>query len=139
MLAPIRPSASALDGVYVIRTSLQEKDLSAADQMHTNAALTRIERPFQTLQTVDLQVRPIHYRPALLVRAHRFPCRLAYFVESRMRGAQRPLLADIKLEEGRATHAEIRSQRRSRPPPHTGRRSRARPRTAHRRAVSGRC
>ncbi len=89
---------AALDGVYVIRTSLEAEDLSAADCVRSYKALTRVERAFRTLKTADLQVRPIHHRLADRVRAHLFLCLLAYYVEWHMREAWRPLLfADDEL------------------------------------------
>ena len=83
---------AALDGVYVIHTSLAAGDLSAPDCVRSYRALTRVERAFRTLQTADLQVRPIHHRLADRVRAHLFVCLLAYYVEWHMREAWRPLL-----------------------------------------------
>ena len=89
---------AALDGVYVIRTSLAAGDLSAPDCVRSYKALTRVERAFRTLKTADLQVRPIHHRLADRVRAHLFVCLLAYYVEWHMREAWRPLLfADDEL------------------------------------------
>ena len=83
---------AALDGVYIIRTSLAAADLSAADCVRSYKALTRVERAFRTLQTERLQVRPIRHRLAERVRAHIFLCVLAYYVEWHMREAWRPLL-----------------------------------------------
>lgn len=92
---------AALDGVYVIRTSLAQGELSAADCVRSYKALTRVERAFRTLKTADLQVRPIHHRLTDRVRAHLFLCMLAYYVEWHMREAWRPLLfADEELGEG---------------------------------------
>ena len=89
---------AALDGVYVIRTSLAAEDLSAPDCVRSYKALTRVERAFRTLKTADLQVRPIHHRLADRVRAHLFVYLLAYYVEWHMREAWRPLLfADDEL------------------------------------------
>ena len=106
LLEPIRASVvagrlqgeAALDGVYIIRTSLAAEDLSAADCVRSYKALTRVERAFRTLKTDDLQVRPIRHRLAERVRAHIFLCVLAYYVEWHMREAWRPLLfADDEL------------------------------------------
>ena len=82
-------SEAALDGVYVIRTSLPAQDLSAADCVRTYKALTQVERAFSTLKTANLRVG-----------AHLFVCLLAYYVERHMREAWRPLLfADNELAE----------------------------------------
>ena len=101
-------SEAALDGVYIIRTSLSAQDLSAADCVRSYKALTRVERAFRTLQTADLQVRPIHHRLADRVRAHIFLCLLAYYVEWHMREAWRPLLfADNELAEQARTRDPV--------------------------------
>jgi transposase len=55
--------------------------------------LIRFERPFRSLKTVDLQVRPIHHRLPDRVRAHILLCVLAYYVEWHMR----QLLASPRL------------------------------------------
>lgn len=56
--ATARPAQTALDGLYVIRTS--QGDLSAEDVVRSYKQLTRVESTFRYLTTVDLQVRPIH-------------------------------------------------------------------------------
>ncbi|MCY4593566.1 MAG: transposase [Bryobacterales bacterium] len=63
-------SEAALDGVYIIRTSLPAEDLSAADCVRSYKALTRVERAFRTLKTDDLQVRPIRHRLGARARPH---------------------------------------------------------------------
>ena len=85
---------AALDGIYVIRTSLAEVDLSADDTVRAYKRLAVVERAFRTLKSVDLQVRPIHHRNADRVRAHVFLCLLAYYVEWQMRRPLAPLLFD---------------------------------------------
>ena len=101
-------SEAALDGVYIIRTSLPAQDLSAADCVRSYKALTRVERAFRTLKTADLQVRPLHHRLADRVRAHIFLCLLAYYVEWHMREAWRPLLfADNELAERTRTRDPV--------------------------------
>lgn len=101
-------SEAALDGLYVIRTSLAAEQLSAADCVRSYKALTRVERAFRTLKTSALQVRPIRHRLADRVRAHIFLCMLAYYVEWHMREAWRPLLfADDELAEQRRTRDPV--------------------------------
>lgn len=85
---------SALDGFYVIRTSLGKDVLDADDTVLAYKRLAQIERAFRSLKTVDLKVRPIYHRLAERVRAHVFLCVLAYYVEFHMRRALRPLLFD---------------------------------------------
>ena len=85
---------AALDGLYVVRTSLPERELGAEDTVRAYKGLSRIERAFRSVKTVDLKVRPIHhYRPER-VRAHVLLCMLAYHVEWHMRQKLAPILFD---------------------------------------------
>lgn len=85
---------AALDGIYVIRTSLPKKQLSAERVVSSYKQLASVERAFRSLKTIDLKVRPIfHYTPDR-VRAHVFLCMLAYYVEWHMREALAPILFD---------------------------------------------
>lgn len=83
---------AALDGIYIIRTSLVKKRLSAEDTVRSYKSLSRVERAFRSIKTVDIKVRPIRHRLGNRVRAHIFLCMLAYYVEWYMREALRPLL-----------------------------------------------
>jgi hypothetical protein len=85
---------AALDGFYVIRTSVATAQLSAEDTVRTYKRLASVERAFRSLKSVDLKVRPIHHHLADRVRAHVFLCMLAYYVEWHMRRALAPLLFD---------------------------------------------
>jgi hypothetical protein len=85
---------AALDGLYVIRTSVDAARLSATETVRSYKQLAALERAFRSLKTVDLHVRPIHHRKADRVRAHVFLCLLAYYVEWHMRQALKPLLFD---------------------------------------------
>jgi hypothetical protein len=85
---------AALDGVYVIRTSVADALLSPASTVGAYKSLAGVERAFRSLKTVDLYVRPIGHRLAERVRAHVFLCMLAYYVEWHMRQALAPLLFD---------------------------------------------
>ncbi len=83
---------AALDGIYVIRTSLPPERISAADAVRGYKSLTQVERAFRSFKTIGLKVRPIrHYRDHR-VRAHIFLCMLAYYVQWHMIEAWRPLL-----------------------------------------------
>ncbi len=85
---------AALDGLYVVRTSLGEDELSAADTVRAYKRLSAVERAFRSLKSVDLKVRPVfHYTPER-VRAHVLLCMLAYYVEWHMRQRLKPLLFD---------------------------------------------
>ena len=56
--------------------------------------LSRVERAFRSLKTVDLKVRPVHHHAPDRVRAHVLLCMLAYYVEWHMRRSLAPLLFD---------------------------------------------
>lgn len=98
---------AALDGFYVIRTSLGASSLSAEQTVLSYKRLARVERAFRSLKTVDLHIRPIHHRRAERVRAHVFLCMLAYYVEWHMRERLKPLLFDDE------EHAEAQASRAS--------------------------
>jgi hypothetical protein len=85
---------AALDGIYVLRTSLPADTLNAAGTVLAYKSLAYVERAFRTLKTVELEVRPIHHRLAGRVRAHVFLCMLAYYVIWHMRRALAPMLFD---------------------------------------------
>jgi hypothetical protein len=85
---------AALDGVYVLRTSLKPETLDAAATVKAYKQLAQAERAFRSLKTVDIEVRPIHHRRADRVRAHVFLCMLAFYVEWHMRQALKPILFD---------------------------------------------
>lgn len=85
---------AALDGVYVVRTSLPQPLLASEDAVRGYKALSRIERVFRSVKTVDLRLRPIHHRLEDRVRAHVFICMLAYHLEWHMRQSLAPLLFD---------------------------------------------
>src|SRR5712692_8410584 len=85
---------AALDGIYVIRTSVKSEVASAEQTVFHYKSLSMVERAFRSIKSVDLKVRPIHHRLANRVRAHVFLCMLAYYVEWHMRRALAPILFD---------------------------------------------
>lgn len=85
---------AALDGLYVVRTSLPAETLSAEQAVLAYKGLAVVERAFRCLKTVDLQVRPVFHWNADRVRAHVFLCMLAYYVEWHMRQKLKPMLFD---------------------------------------------
>lgn len=85
---------AALDGVYVVRTSLAADTLDANNLVRSYKQLANVERAFRSCKTVDLEVRPIHHRRGPRVRAHVFLCVLAYYLEWHMRRALAPMLFD---------------------------------------------
>lgn len=104
---------AALDGIYVIRTSLPRQQMSAPEAVRSYKALSEVERAFRSLKTVDLEVRPIHHRLADRVRAHIFLCMLAYYVEWHMREAWRPILFADEDLAAKATRDSVAPAQRS--------------------------
>jgi hypothetical protein len=85
---------AALDGFYVVRSNVPTEPLAAEQLVGAYKGLSKAERAFRCLKTVDLKVRPIHHRLADRVRAHVLLCMLAYYVEWHMRQAWAPILFD---------------------------------------------
>jgi transposase len=94
---------AALDGLYVIRTSVTKEAFSAESTVRAYKDLAKVERAFRCLKTVDLKVRPIYHWLEERVRAHVFLCMLAYYVEWHMREKLAPILFDD--EEKQAAEA----------------------------------
>jgi transposase len=95
-----------LDGIYVIRTSVPADQLDADEAVQAYKDLSRVERAFRCLKTVDLNIRPIRHWTPVRVRAHTFLCMLAYHVEWHMRAALAPLLFhDTELVAARTERA----------------------------------
>ena len=91
---PVIAAEAALDGFYVIRTNVPPEALDAQQTVGAYKGLSKAERAFRSLKTVDLKVRPIHHRLAGRVRAHVLLCMLAYYVEWQMRQDLAPVLFD---------------------------------------------
>ena len=105
---------AALDGIYIIRTSLDAQRMDAPDCVRNYKALANVERAFRSLKTVDLHVRPIHHRTADRVRAHILLCMLAYYVEWHMREAWRELMFTDTDQAAKATRDPVAPAKRSR-------------------------
>ena len=104
---------AALDGLYIIRTSVSAARMDAADCVRNYKSLANVERAFRSLKTIDLKVRPIHHRTADRVRAHIFLCMLAYYVEWHMREAWRELMFADSDQLAKATRDPVAPARRS--------------------------
>jgi hypothetical protein len=104
---------AALDGVYIIRTSLPPERLSAPDCVRSYKALAQVERAFRTLKSVDMRIRPIHHRLADRVRAHLFLCMLAYYVEWHMLQAWAPLMFADEDQHAKLTRDPVAPAQRS--------------------------
>ena len=104
---------AALDGLYIIRTSVAAEQMDAAECVRNYKALANVERAFRSLKTIDLKVRPIHHRTADRVRAHIFLCMLAYYVEWHMREAWRELMFADTDQAAKAVRDPVAPARRS--------------------------
>jgi hypothetical protein len=82
---------AALDGIYVLRTSVASERLDAPDIVRAYKQLKEVERDFRALKGPELQIRPIHHRLERRVRAHVLLCMLALYVEWHLRHAWREL------------------------------------------------
>lgn len=104
---------AALDGIYVVRTSVGKDRLSSDEVVRTYKRLAKIERAFRSLKTEDLQVRPIHHRLEDRVRCHIFLCMLAYYVLWHLKRAWRPLLFADESDAPRLGVSPVAPARRS--------------------------
>ena len=82
---------AALDGIYVLRTSLPKDTLATDDVVLRYKGLEDVERFFRTLNS-ELDVRPIRHRLADRVRAHMFLRMLSYYLVWHMKAALAPIL-----------------------------------------------
>jgi len=82
---------AALDGLYVIRTTLPENQLHPAAVVRVYKQLKHAERAFRTMKDT-LELRPIHHHLETRVRAHVFLCMLAYYVTYELQQRLAPLL-----------------------------------------------
>ena len=92
-----------LDGLYVIRTSLDANTMAPHEVVEAYKSLSRVEQAFRSLKTTRLEVRPVYVYNADRVRAHVFLCMLAYYVEWHLRQRLAPLLfEDDHRQQARA-------------------------------------
>ena len=111
---------AALDGIYILRTSLDSQACSSAEVVRSYKQLARVERAFRTLKGVDLEIRPIHHYREDRVRAHVLLAMLAYYVEWHLREAwaellfkdeQPPVATDPVSKAQRSEHAQRKASR----------------------------
>lgn len=99
---------SQLDGIYVIRTSEPDTELSADDAVRHYKRLAEVEQAFRSLKSIDLLVRPIRHRTEAHVRAHILVCLLAYYIQWHLKRAWASLLyEDEQLPADRATRDPV--------------------------------
>ena len=82
---------AALDGIYVLRTSVEAGDLEPGQVVSSYKALAQVERAFRAFST-DLDIRPIRHRTEDRVRAHVFLRMLSYYITWHMQARLAPLL-----------------------------------------------
>jgi transposase len=83
---------AALDGFYVLRTSVPAETLPTGEVVRAYKGLEQVERAFGTFKGPELEIRPIHHRLENRVRAHVLLCMLAYYLTWHLRAAWAPLL-----------------------------------------------
>lgn len=82
---------AALDGIYIIRTSVAVTSMDAAAVVGAYKSLANVERDFRSIKSIDLDLRPIHHWTETRVRAHVFICMLAAYLVWHLRKAWAPL------------------------------------------------
>jgi Transposase DDE domain len=115
---------AALDGFYVLRSSVPADTLASAEIVRSYKQLKEAELAFKTMKSPLLEIRPIHHRLEDRVRAHVFLCLLAYLLIWHLRQAwaellfedeQPPLQPDPVAKATRSPQAERKaSQKRTR-------------------------
>ena len=83
---------AALDGLYVLRTNVDEEQLDTAGVVLAYKSLAHVEQAFRHFKLSDLEVRPIYHYTEPRVRAYLLLCMLAYWVQREMQRALAPLL-----------------------------------------------
>jgi hypothetical protein len=82
---------AALDGIYVLRTSVPATDLDTAAVIGAYKNLAKVERDFRSIKADDLDLRPIYHRLEDRVRAHVLICLIAAYLTWHLRKALAPL------------------------------------------------
>ena len=104
---------AALDGLYVIRTSVPAQRLATDDVVRSYKMLSQVERAFRSLKTIDLEVRPIRHRLEDRVKAHIFLCMLAHYVAWHMMEAWRERLFGDEDQHAKTTRDPVAPATRS--------------------------
>jgi hypothetical protein len=82
---------AALDGIYIIRTTITGTRMDAGQVVASYKSLANVERDFRSIKAIDLDLRPIHHYTETRVRAHVFICMLAAYLTWHLRRAWAPL------------------------------------------------
>jgi len=104
---------AALDGIYVIRTSVDKDTMDTDRAVRSYKQLSKVEQAFRCLKSVDLMVRPIRHRLEDRVRAHIFLSVLAYYVQWHMIEAWRPMLFADEDQDAKISRDPVAPAKRS--------------------------
>lgn len=104
---------AALDGIYVVRTSVPAQLLATDDVVRSYKRLSQVERAFRSLKTIDLEVRPIRHRLEDRVKAHIFLCMLAHYVAWHMMESWRERLFCDEDQQAKNTRDPVAPAKRS--------------------------
>ncbi len=95
-----------LDGIYVVRTSLDEGAIGSHAAVEAYKSLSRVEHAFRSIKNL-IKVRPVFVHTENHVRAHVFLCMLAYYLQWHVRRRLAPLL--FEDDDRRAARAQRKS------------------------------
>jgi Transposase DDE domain len=99
---------AALDGIYVLRTSVSAEELGSEAVVEAYKRLSRVEQAFRISKDFALEVEPIRHRREDRVRAHVFLCMLALYVRLHMERDLAPILfTDHDTAGARARKASV--------------------------------
>ena len=104
---------AALDGIYVVRTSVPAQLLATDDVVRSYKMLGQVERAFRSMKTIDLEVRPIRHRLEDRVKAHIFLCMLAHYVAWHMIESWRERLFCDEDQQAKTTRDPVAPAKRS--------------------------
>jgi hypothetical protein len=82
---------AALDGIYVLRTTVPDDTLDPAGVVGAYKNLANVERDFRSIKVDDLDLRPIYHRLSDRVRAHVLIAMLAAYLTWHLRKTLAPL------------------------------------------------
>ena len=82
---------AALDGIYVLRTTITQDELDPAGVISAYKELKGVEWDFRSMKAIDVDLRPVHHRLEDRVKAHALVCFLATYVTFHLRRTLAPL------------------------------------------------
>ena len=81
---------AALDGIYVLSTTIGRDELDAAGVISAYKDLAGVERDFRSMKVIDVDLRPVHHRLEDRVRSHAFICMLSTYLSFHLRRSLAP-------------------------------------------------